>query len=40
MGTAKYNGIKGHNSFDAGGLGQAATGPVGYANWKGEWELP
>lgn len=39
-GTGKYTGIKGRNVFDAGALGQAATGPVGFANWKGEWELP
>jgi hypothetical protein len=39
-GTGKYAGIRGRSSFTAAGLGQAATGPVGYAEWKGEWELP
>jgi hypothetical protein len=38
-GTGKYLGIKGRASFEAHGLGQAATGPVGYAVWKGEYEL-
>jgi hypothetical protein len=40
LGTGKYAGIKGRSSFDAGPLGQAASGPVGYANWRGDWELP
>jgi hypothetical protein len=39
-GTGKYQGIRGRASFEAVGLGQAATGPVGYANWKGDYELP
>lgn len=39
-GTGTYNGLRGCNTFDAGALGQGATGPVGYANWKGEWNLP
>jgi hypothetical protein len=39
-GSGKYLGIKGHNSFHGGVIGQAATGPVGYSFWKGEWELP
>lgn len=39
-GTGKYAGMTGRTHFDAGGLGQASTGPVGYADWKGEWRLP
>jgi len=39
-GTGKYTGIKGHSQFHGGGIGQGAPGPIGYAVWKGEWQLP
>ena len=39
-GTGKYAGMRGRSRFDGGALGQGPLGPIGDANWKGEWELP
>jgi len=39
-GTGKYAGLRGHSQFDGGQVGEGPLGPVGDANWKGEWQLP